>query len=88
MLHWGLDDFAVGELVWAQIFSAVSGELLAVGLGKVVRREEPRRRSVLYASRSSLFLSFFDGDERVAFPGEDSLRKATKLDKYLAGIYD
>lgn len=80
MLNWGVDDFANGEIVHVRI---VLGNTTDLFLAKVEMTSADRG-----FNRMAVLLFDSERNRRHAMSYEDHVRKATKLDKYLAGIYD
>lgn len=83
MLNWGVDDFAIGEIVHVRIVLGNTTDLLYEGLAKVEMTSADRG-----FNRMAVLLFDSERNRRHAMSYEDHVRKATKLDKYLAGIYD
>jgi hypothetical protein len=83
MLHWGVEDFAIGEVVHVRIVLGNTTDLLYEGLAKVESTSQDRG-----FNRMAVLLFDSERNRRHAMSYEDHVRKATKLDKYLAGIYD
>ena len=83
MLHWGVDDFAIGEIVHVRIVTGYGTEVLYEGLATVKDARSADRYTEL-----SIEQLCQQRESRCCVSYEDRVRKATKLDKYLAGIYD
>jgi hypothetical protein len=83
MLHWGVDDFAIGEVVHVRIVMGNTTDLIYEGLAKVEMISQDRG-----FTRMAVLLFDSERSRRHAMSYEDYVRKVTKLDKYLAGIYD
>jgi hypothetical protein len=83
MLHWGVGDFAIGEFVHVRIVHGNTQNVIYEGVAKVTRTLQDRG-----FSRLTVDIFGLEKDSKHCMSYEDQVRKLTKLDKYLAGIYD